>query len=40
MYTAEVVMHKVQRNGVLEIIEFLGERVCQASKAPHAHTDR
>jgi len=37
VYTAEVVIHEVQREGVLVILDFLRERIGQSSEAAHVH---
>jgi hypothetical protein len=37
VYAAEVVVHEVQRNVVLQILYFFGEPVGQSGKASHVH---
>lgn len=40
MDAAEVVIHVMQRDRVLQILQFLGERVSQPSKPAHTHPHR
>ncbi len=37
---AEVVVHVMERNGVLQILDLFGERISQSSKPAHTHSHR
>ena len=37
MNPAEIVVHVMERHRVLQILKFLGESICQASKSAHRH---
>jgi hypothetical protein len=37
---AEVIVHVMKRNRVLQVFQFLREAICQASKPAHGHAHR
>lgn len=40
MNPAEIVVHVMERNGVLQVFQFLGKPVCEARKPTHRHLHR
>jgi hypothetical protein len=38
MNTAKVIVHEVKRDGIAEIVDFLGECASEALKTAHLHT--
>jgi hypothetical protein len=40
VYSAIIVIHEVERNGVAEIRKFFAESVCEPSESTHRHSHR
>lgn len=38
VHAAEIVVHEMKRDGVSQVINLLGESVCEARKAAHLHS--
>src|SRR5438128_1612228 len=40
MLPSKIIIHHVKRDGCGVVLDFLAERICQASEAPHPHPHR